>query len=736
MRSNQCAHRGREERSSEDEAEIEDSFLADQIKSEREAMYLATMEQGLMGFSGELSKIEKLQTMVNSRLKTSNSLCAQNNTLLAQSADKMKDVENAAGNVAKQMRDVENAVGSAANLMKDFASAAGDVVNRINDIGVAAQNLIKDSFKKPVVIELVINPRGDTKNIITLAGKMEDVGSAAENAANKIENIGTASRNSTDAIFKMPKAMDLLKMGLNGAKDLVISLAKELVRIQEALDQMDIDLSFLRSIENMTGSSEIAEAALSHLKDTVNGTGYGMETATQAALAFAKRGMNMGGAVEQVRVWGDAVAYYGQGTDEQLQRVLSTVDEMSKGAKIDPTHLEALFDIAGIDAIELYGEAVGRTRRQVESDLESGAVSATDFLNTMTQIFSEGPAVGTAKDMEQTWETSFDNLKGSIAAGWADALAEVDQVLADEGLPSLKDMLETLGEIIYSVISGIGKVISWVLPFFSPFIWVGTLIYDIWSMIVKVVGDLTAKFNKLAGTSYSITEVIMLAFALLRAFLFNTFFLPLWNMVVEIVNFIGNAFNDPIAAIKVAFHGLTISALESILKIAEGIEEIIHNIPWLENVDLTSGLEDAKNRLKEAQQSIKDESGWIEFVQRMEPLDYNQVAMEVHNKSIKKDSPLDESNGFQSPAEQMLAATENTANNTGAMANSMEISGEDLKYMRDIADREAINRFTTAELSVNMQTSATVNGSLDIDGIISQLEEKTHEMLVVAAEGV
>ncbi len=77
-----------------------------------------------------------------------------------------------------------------------------------------------------------------------------------------------------------------------------------------------------------------------------------------------------------------------------------------------------------------------------------------------------------------------------------------------------------------------------------------------------------------------------------------------------------------------------------------------------------------------------------------------------------------------------------TSDNTGKMANTMEMSGEDLKYLRDVAEREVINRFTTADLSVTMQTTANVNSGLDIDGIISQLEDKTYEMLVSTAEGV
>jgi len=93
-------------------------------------------------------------------------------------------------------------------------------------------------------------------------------------------------------------------------------------------------------------------------------------------------------------------------------------------------------------------------------------------------------------------------------------------------------------------------------------------------------------------------------------------------------------------------------------------------------------------------------------------------------------------NGMGVPFEGIANNTANTANNTKAMADSMSISEEDIKYLRDIAEREVINRFTTADLSVTMQTTANVNSALDIDGVISQLENKTYEMLISTAEGV
>jgi len=77
-----------------------------------------------------------------------------------------------------------------------------------------------------------------------------------------------------------------------------------------------------------------------------------------------------------------------------------------------------------------------------------------------------------------------------------------------------------------------------------------------------------------------------------------------------------------------------------------------------------------------------------------------------------------------------------TALNTAAMKDSMDATEEELKYLRDIAEQEAINRFTTAEIRVEMPVNANISSELDLDGIVAYLEETVYETMAVAAEGV
>jgi hypothetical protein len=73
---------------------------------------------------------------------------------------------------------------------------------------------------------------------------------------------------------------------------------------------------------------------------------------------------------------------------------------------------------------------------------------------------------------------------------------------------------------------------------------------------------------------------------------------------------------------------------------------------------------------------------------------------------------------------------------TWATAEKTDISNENLKYIRDLADQEAINQFTTAEIKLDMTNNNNIASNMDIDGIVTRLSEGLREAMESAAEGV
>ncbi len=76
------------------------------------------------------------------------------------------------------------------------------------------------------------------------------------------------------------------------------------------------------------------------------------------------------------------------------------------------------------------------------------------------------------------------------------------------------------------------------------------------------------------------------------------------------------------------------------------------------------------------------------------------------------------------------------AGNTGAIADALDITGEELKYLRDIAEQEAINRFTTAEINIEQTNHNTIKNGMDLDGIMSGMTDMVNEAIDISTEGV
>ena len=80
--------------------------------------------------------------------------------------------------------------------------------------------------------------------------------------------------------------------------------------------------------------------------------------------------------------------------------------------------------------------------------------------------------------------------------------------------------------------------------------------------------------------------------------------------------------------------------------------------------------------------------------------------------------------------------TSDTAKNTAKTANAVAVTAEDLKYLRELAEVETVNRFTTAKITVNQTNHNTINKDMDLDGVTEHLRSTMEEQMLASAQGV
>ena len=262
-----------------------------------------------------------------------------------------------------------------------------------------------------------------------------------------------------------------------------------------AFGRIDTMNRFQKTITTMTGDAGLAEAALAKLKDITVGTAYGLDVASKATQGFITRGMSLGAATEQVRIWADAVSFYGEGTNEQLESVVDAIGKMYSKGTVEADQLSRLFD-AGIGAAEIYANAVGESVSQVQDDLSDGTISAAQFLTVVSQAMDAGVSSGAAKTAGDTWATTFANVGAAINRGWVEIIEKLDAALASRGLPSTMEMVQMFGKTVENTLNTVagymGMVVDLAMNIGNTMTEAGSFVSDNWGVIAPIIYGVVA----------------------------------------------------------------------------------------------------------------------------------------------------------------------------------------------------------------------------------------------------
>lgn len=262
-----------------------------------------------------------------------------------------------------------------------------------------------------------------------------------------------------------------------------------------AFGRIDTMNRFQKTITTMTGDAGLAEAALAKLKDVTVGTAYGLDVASKATQGFVTRGMSLGAATEQVRIWADAVSFYGEGTNEQLESVVDAIGKIYSKGTVEADQLSRLFD-AGIGAAEIYANAVGESVSQVQDDLSDGTISAAQFLTVVSQAMDAGVSSGAAKTAGDTWATTFANVGAAINRGWVEIIENLDAALASRGLPSTMEMVQMFGQTVENTLDTVagymGMVVDLAMNIGNAMTEAGSFVSDNWGVIAPIIYGVVA----------------------------------------------------------------------------------------------------------------------------------------------------------------------------------------------------------------------------------------------------
>ena len=283
-----------------------------------------------------------------------------------------------------------------------------------------------------------------------------------------------------------------------------------------------------------------------------------------------------------------------------------------------------------------------------------------------------------------------------------------------------------------------------------PITWIIILIIALIAIIYAVV----AAINKFTGSSISATEIICGSFMAILATVGNVLIgaynlvidvvASIYNFVADIANAIGTLFNDPLAG----FVRIFVSVADFILSILQALASAIDTVFGTSLADGVQGWRNGMNGW------VDDTFGEAEKV--MEKWDPEAIKLDridtqaAFNMGAEFGAGIDDAfSGFDNANlfnadsipgsddfSDLYKGVYNIDDNTGDMADSLSMTDEELKYLRDIAERDTVNRFTTAEITIEQTNNNNISSDNDLDGIVNGITDAVAEAVLFVTEGV
>lgn len=655
-------------------------------------------------------------------------------------------------------------------------------ITRALDITLHSFEQMQDASANAVDVRLLNQARAGLGEVNLAVREMEE---NYRRAAQQEQQVTRNIRQSTQAEQQLNASIrggnDALDGMVGKAKNLAATIGASvgLKKLIELSDQMTSTTARLNFIVDDGGSVKALEAKI--MASAQRSRAAYLDTAS----AIASMGANAGAAfssndeliafMEQVN---KQFVIGGASAQGQAAAMLQLTQAMAAGALRGEELNSILENAPGIArAIEQY---MGIAEGSIKSYAEKGAVSATVVKNALLSIADETNAKfnGMAMTWGQVW-TQMGNIALKVtqplltAINWlANNLSVIGPILLGLGTAFLVFQVAAhwtqiaavataayhavvnLLSIGFGVLTGNTAAASAAVFTFnsallaSPITWIIMLI----AVVIGLLYGVVAIINKVTGSSISATGLICGAIAVAGAFIGNTvigllnaliqyiwaiFVAPFLGIVEWILNVCNggfNSFGDAVANLI----GQIIGWFLNLGKVVTTIIDAIFGTNW------TAGLESLQSSVtawgkNENAITLDKNAPTIDY--RFEYGDAwaagNDFGKGIDAKigEMFNTGGLGDSSGFD--LGDIAAYTGETADNTGKTADALAVTEEQLEYLRDIAERDAINRFTTAEVKIDMTGMTNrIDGSADLDGVISQLTEGFTEALVTAAEGV
>ena len=581
--------------------------------------------------------------------------------------------------------------------------------------------------------------------------RLNQTGASANNAARGIGNYVSAALTIATAV----KAMNISDTLVNTSARL--SIINDGLQTQEQL-QEKIYAAATRSRGVYTTMADAVAKLGTNAADA-----FGSNDELIAFAELLQKGFKVGGAT----------------SEEQSSAMLQLTQAMGSG-KLQGDEFRSIMESAPMiaDAIAKY---VGVGKGELKELASEGMITSDIIKNA---IFAAGGQINEQfAQMPITFSDVWNKIKNGALNAFSKISSAVTKIINSEGFMNVINGLIIGINILGSAIGGLIDFIVAGWDIIGPFViglattWLYGIIASLWAMVppliaqaaawlainwpmILVIALIVLVIQTLVSLGVTFQDVFAFVGGLLGVFYaaFANVFILIYNIVADFINFFGNVFKNPIASIKSLFLDMAVSVLGIIEGLAQGIEDLLNKIPGVE-VSLTGGISGLKDSLAAKSASIKDEAGLTEFVQKKDYINYSAAASSGSSLGLAAYDKV--STALSGITDQFSSLTNGTLSGgagtgltgmdgLGTASNPLTVEGtgnggkidvdmadEDLKYLRDVAEREYVNKFSNSTLAPQVSIQfGDVRETADVDQVAKRISTILQEQIAVAGEGL
>lgn len=448
----------------------------------------------------------------------------------------------------------------------------------------------------------------------------------------------------------------------------------------------------------------------------------------------------------------------GASQTEQQSGMKQISNSLAMG-KISGSDVDLLMQNAPLMA-QAIADHMQKPIEQIKKLADEGRVTSEVLKHAMFKSAEE--INGKFSGMPKTFEDVFGELKNTALQSFGPVLMKLNELLNSPAVVAFINQIKQFISVIATLAGYLMDGLAGMIEFISSnwptieailmaigFYFLPNIIKLLWAMIPPIIKQAIAWLaanwpilliigaialvllflSQMGVTAEQILGFIGGLFGTLYAVVHNVV-ATLWNIFASFAEFIMNVFNDPVYSVKKLFVNLLNSVLDLLKSVAEAMD-------WVFGTNLAGGITTFQDDLEKW---LGEEPEGYKVVQRMEQKSFEDAAKagyEIGAGLTKEFEDL--TAGFTAfegkDYEEDDKKDIDKVREVGRIRNTVDISSEDIKLMRELAEMRNIQNFVTLTPQVSVQTG-DIRETADMNQVISHITNQLTSELESSARGV